>query len=176
MLYTTPDLFFAEVINVVGAVLTYGLLAEKKRAGWLFYLLSSIALIYVLAHKESWMTVINQSMMGVLAIKNFFYFHRPESRWHRPFEWLTLLVFLASFSMIGQLDGKAISEIVLWTAIIAKTILLGKKNILGWHFQVLQQSLSVVFGLYREIYLYVLKGAFFALHGIWGYFRWRKLA
>ena len=174
MLYTTPDLFIAEALNAVTAVATYWLLAEKNRNGWISYLISSFALIYLLAFKESWMTVINQSMMAILAIKNYFYFHREGHKVHRYFEWLTLGVFGVSLLWMNGWDGKGLSELLLWVAIIGKTLLLGKKNIGGWYFQIVQQALSIVFGLYREIYLYVAKGAFFALQGVYGYWRWRN--
>lgn len=175
LLYTTPDLLAAEAINVIAAIAMYHLLAKKKRVGWMFYLVSSIALIYLLAFKDSWMSVVNQSMMGVLAIKNYFLFDRPNHKLHKWGNGVTLVVFGCSFVFITGWDGKSISEVLLWSAIITKTLLLGKRKVGGWYFQILQQLLSIVFGLYRDIYLYILKGIFFALQGIWGLLKWKKV-
>ncbi|MEM0996462.1 MAG: nicotinamide mononucleotide transporter [Bacteroidota bacterium] len=175
-LNASQELFVAEMVNVFAALLTYWALGNKKRYGWLFYLVSSIALVYVLWHKNSMMSVINQGMMSILAIKNFFLFHKPKSKIHRSFESLTFAIFLSSFALIRGWDGRAISEVLLWSAIIGKTLLLGKKNTSGWYFQLLQQALSIIFGLYQEIYLYALKGAVFVLQGIWGLRQWRRTA
>lgn len=174
LLYTTPDLFIAEVINVLSAIVMYQLLANKNKTGWLYYLVSSVALIYLLWFKDSWMSVWNQSMMAVLAIKNYFLFHIPESKWHRYFDWLALAVFFFSLSLIQGLDGKSLSELLLWITIVGKTILLGKKNIGGWYLQIIQQVISIFFGLYRNIYLYVLKSVIFVIQGIYGFLKWRK--
>ncbi len=173
MLYTTLDLFIAEAINVFSAIAMYHLLAKKNKVGWLFYLLSSIALVYVLWFKDSWMSVWNQSMMGVLAIKNYFLFHHPENKWHGFFDWLTVGIFIFSLTLLPDLGGKSLSELILWITIIFKTILLGKKKIGGWYFQIIQQMISIVFGLYRDIYLYVIKSIIFTLQGIYGFWKWK---
>ena len=175
LLYAPPDLMIAEIINIVGAVATYHLLAKKNKNGWLFYLLGSFGLIYLLWFKDSHLSVVNQCMMVVLGIKNYFYFDRPTHKLHPYFDKLAIAVFLGSLFLINGLDGKSISEVLLWTAIIGKTILLGKENTKGWYFQIIQQLLSIVFGLYRDIYMYVIKGLAFAIQGIWGLLKWKKI-
>lgn len=95
-MYTSIDLFLAELLSVIAALLMNQLLANKNKNGWLFYFFSSITLIYVLIFKDSWMSVINQSMMAVLAIKNYFLFQKPDHRWHRYLNQLTIVVFFAS--------------------------------------------------------------------------------
>lgn len=174
MLYTTLDLFIAEVINIISAIVMYRLLADKNRVGWLYYLISSVALIYLLWFKDSWMSVWNQGMMAVLAIKNYFLFDTPKSKWHRYFDGMTVVVFLCSLSLVQGLDGKSISELLLWITIVGKTILLGKKNIGGWYFQIFQQVISIFFGLYRNIYVYVLKSLVFAIQGVYGFLKWKN--
>ena len=175
LLYASPDLLIAEGVNVVSAIIMYHMLGKKNKKGWLFYLISSVALVYLLWFKDSYMSVVNQSMMGILAVKNYFYFEKPEHKIHRIFNWITGVVFAGSLVFIQTLDGKSISELLLWSAIIAKTLLLGKRKTGGWYFQILQQLISIVFGLYRDIYLYVIKGIAFALQGIWGLLKWKKI-
>lgn len=172
MLYTSLDLFIAELISVFASFLMYHLLADKNRVGWLFYWLASVAIIYVLWFKDSYMSVCNQSMMAILAIKNYFWFHHPQHQLHRYLDRLTLVVFLGSLYFINGWNGKAISELILWIGIIGKTLLLGKKSIGGWYFQIFQQLVSIVFGLYREIYMFVLKSIIFTIQGIYGVWKW----
>ncbi|MFK7948462.1 MAG: nicotinamide mononucleotide transporter [Saprospiraceae bacterium] len=174
MIYTSLDLLIAELLNVIGAITMYQMLAHKNKNGWLVYFLSSLALIYVLHFKDSWISVINQSMMAILALKNYYLFHQIENKWHSIFDKLTIIVFLGSLYFLNGFDGKSISELVLWCMIITKTILLGKKNDKGWIFQILQQAVSIIFGLYRGLYIYVFKSIIFTFQGIYGYWKWRK--
>jgi len=176
MMYTTLPLFIAEVINVFAAIATYWLLAKKHQSGWLFYFLSSIALIYIFWTKGAWITVLNQSMMGVLAIKNYFLFHRPTHSLHRHFEKLTIGVFLISLAFFQGFSWKNISELILWMLIIGKTVLLGKQHIWGWHFQIIQQLVSIIFGWYQQIYLYTFKSVLFTIQGVYGYWKWNNTA
>ena len=174
MLYTTLDLFLAEIIGIGTALVMNHLLAKKDRRGWFFYLLTSIAFVYLLAFKDSWMSVCNQTMMGILAIKNYYLFYQPQHKWHRYFDWLTYLVFLYSLTWISGFDGKSLSEVALWITIIGKTLLLGKMKIGGWYFQIVQNMLSIAFGWYRNMYLYVIESAIFTIQGIYGLLQWKK--
>jgi|GEM_PF-1921603 hypothetical protein len=174
-MYTSIDLFLAELLSVLTAFVMNQLLANKNKNGWLFYVLSSVTLIYVLIFKDSWMSVTNQTMMVVLGIKNFVLFHTPEHKWHRQFDRLAIVVFFGSLFFLRGFDGKSLSELVLWMAILGKTIFLGKNNIKGWHFQILQQLLSIIFGWYRGIYIYIIKSIIFTFQGIYGLWKWRKM-
>lgn len=173
-MYTSLDLFIAELLGVSASLVMNQLLANKNKNGWLFYFFSSIMLIYVLVFKDSWMSVINQSMMGILGIKNYYLFQYPKHRLHRYFDRMAIVVFLFSLYFLNGFNGKSLSEFLLWLSIMAKTILLGKNNIKGWHFQIIQQIISIVFGWYREIYLYIIKSIIFTFQGIYGLWKWKK--
>jgi uncharacterized membrane protein len=174
-MYTSIDLFLAELLSVLTAFVMNQLLANKNKTGWLFYVLSSVTLIYVLVFKDSWMSVTNQIMMAVLGIKNYILFDTPTHKLHRQLNNFSIAVFFVSLLFLKGFDGKSLSELVLWIAIIGKTIFLGKNNIKGWHFQILQQLLSIVFGWYRGIYIYIFKSIIFTFQGIYGLWKWRKM-
>ncbi len=175
MLYTSLDLLIAELISVLTSVVMYRMLANKDRRGWLMYFISSIAMIYVLCFKDSWMSVVNQSMMMVLSLKNYYLFDKQESKGHFYLDRLSLVVFVLSLPLLNGWNGKAASEFLLWGMIIVRTLLLGKNNIKGWIFQILQQVLSVIFGLYRDMYIYIFKSILFAIQGVYGYWKWKRL-
>lgn len=174
MLYTSPDLFIAEIITVItGFIFNYEL-AEGRRRSWWWYFGCCIAMVYLMWYKESWVTVINQSAMAVLAIKNYLLFDKQESDWHKRFDYASIGVYLLSLLAVQTWNGSSISEVILWGLIIGRTILWGKKEIKGWYWLILQQLMSIVFGLYRGIYLYIFTSILQLFQGIYGWWKWKK--
>lgn len=112
--------------------------------------------------------------MAVLAVKNWWFFDKQDSPWHKRFDYASQGVYLLSLLTVENWDGSSVSEVILWALIIGRTILWGKKEIKGWYWLILQQLTSIVFGLYRGIYLYILTSIIQLFQGIYGWWKWRE--
>lgn len=174
LLYAPIDIVLAEFLGLSAVFVMNHLLAKKNKNAWLYYFVSSLLIIYVLYFKDSWMSIINQSMMAILALKNYQYFNNPNHKSHQYFNNLSIIIFVISLLFLNAFDGKTLSELLLWSFIIARTIFLGKNHISGWIFQILQFISSIAFGFYREMYLYVIVGIIFTIQSIYGYWQWKK--
>ncbi|MFK7948461.1 MAG: nicotinamide mononucleotide transporter [Saprospiraceae bacterium] len=174
LLYASIDIVIAEFLGLSAVFVMNHLLAKKNKNGWLFYFVSSLLIIYVFLFKDSLMSIINQSMMAILALKNYYYFNNSSHKYHQYFNRISIFVFIVSLLFINSLDGKSLSELLLWSFIIARTIFLGKNHISGWLFQILQCLTSIAFGLYRDMFLYVIVGFIFTIQSIYGYYQWQK--
>jgi hypothetical protein len=75
---------------------------------------------------------------------------------------------------VKELSFYALAEVALWTSIIFKTITLGRGHASGWQWQMAQQAMSIVFGMQREVYIYVIKSIVQLMQAVWGYWQWRK--
>ena len=175
LLYAPIDVVIAEFIGISAVLVMNHLLAKKDRNGWLYYFISSLFIIYVLLFKDSLMSIINQSMMAILAIKNYYFFTNPNHQYHQYFNQISIIVFIISLLFMNSFDGKYLSELLLWGFIIARTIFLGKNHISGWIFQILQCITSIAFGLYRDMFLYVIVGFIFTIQSIYGYWKWKEM-
>lgn len=169
--------YIVEAIGVLSSFVMYHLLALRRREGWLVYVFSGFAIIYLMVMKDSWITVMNQCMMMVLGVKNYLVFGKPSApKYAQYLDWVSLPVYVGSFFLVKSISVDSFIEIGMWGVIIAKTLTLGKGQLNGWKWQVAQQFMSLLFGWQRSIYLYMIKSALQLLQGIWGYWQWKKTA
>lgn len=173
MLYTQADLFIAEIITVLTSFIFNYELAQGRRRSWCWYFICSVSMVYLMWHKDSPMTVLNQSMMAVLALKNYTLFDNQTSPWHKTFDRISIFIYVLSLWTIRTFDGSSISEAILWSLIIGRTILWGKKEVKGWYWLIFQQIVAIVFGLYRGIYLYILTSILQLFQGVYGWWKWK---
>lgn len=163
-----------EILSFVLAIWQNHLLAHKKRHAWWLYFIFSIVTVYLFYLKSSYITVINQSYLGISALYPWFYWHSKNNnvqQWLNKIGWVFLWGSLLLFRWNDLWDW---FEIASWFCIYMKNNLTRTDNATGWIYMIAQKVITIIFNILRVNYVIALRNFIQLGQAIYGYKKWKK--